>query len=483
MNVNFTKPPSVLDKDPYFNNVSLLMHMNGISGSKNFVDSSANNIQSTAIGNIEVSSARTRFGNGAAFLYGNGAGNYIRVSGNPNLAVGTGDYTLEMWAYVSSDSPFVIFDAAPINSPGSRPDAFLFYIENTRQPRFFGGGISIITPVASFPIDQWAHLALVRNTGTTTIYINGTGISNSTGFYNATIATGGCLIGGFADNLNFTSNGYIDELRLTKGVARYTGNFTPPTTEFPDSSSQPKSLRFLKSNDGKKTLLIPTNTPLAPEGSDPFINNVALLLHMDGSNGSTNFIDSSINNFSISRIGNTEILQSIKKFGSGAGYFDGSGDYLDLPLNSAFDFGADNFTIEFWLYHTTTNFGTYVARWGGGGNAFYIGGSSVDGIAIYINDPSPAKISGGTIQINQWNHIAIVRNGTEIKAYINGSQVGDTFNIGTNSINSSPNNLRIGRDHLGNPFFQGYMDEIRITKGVARYTSIFTPPGSAFPDP
>jgi len=481
MNVNFNKPPSVLDKDPYFNNVSLLMHMNGISGSKNFVDSSANNIQSTAVGNIEVSNARSQFGNGAAFLYGNGAGNYLAISGNPNLAVGTGDYTLEMWAYVNSDNPFAIYDSSPIGTPGSRPDSFLFYIEANRQPRFYGGGINIVPPINSFPINQWVYFALVRNTGITTIYVNGTGIVNSTGFYNDTLATGGCLIGTFVDNLNFTSNGYIDELRLTKGVARYTGNFIPPTTEFPDNSSQPKSLRFLKSNDGKKTLLRPVNLPITPVDPDPFINNVSLLLHMDGTNGSTNFIDSSINNFQFTVFGNAQISTAIKKFGNGAGYFNKTlSSSVKTSNNSLLSMGTQDFTVEAWIFPFdagTDNNGTVIG--GKNNNSFQIGYKSSTEFGV-ANSFSAWDLFSTTLPpINEWTHIAVTRSGNTMRIFYNGILITQ----GTNTTNYIGFTNEAGGYNEYGGYFNGYIDELRITKGIARYTSNFTPSTTAFPNP
>lgn len=414
MNVNFTKPPSVLEKDPHFNNVSLLMHMDGSSGSKNFVDSSTNNIQSTAIGNIEVSSAITRFGNGAAFLYGNNTGNYIRISGNSNLAVGTGDYTLEMWAYVNSNNPFVIFDAAPINSPSSRLNAFLFYLENTREPRFFGGGFSILSPVASFPINQWAHLALVRNTGTTTIYINGTGVSNSTGFYNATLATGGCLIGGFADSLNFNSNGYIDELRLTKGVARYTGNFTPPTTEFPDASYR-KSLFFTKSNDGKKTLLRQVNLPIEP--AIPIPSNYLAFWKLN------DLADSSPNGNTLINTNNVQFVPG--KIGNCA-EFDGTTirylgiDSFSSPFNT-----ASPYTISLW-YNLTTLRSLFTLIGCGNNNTFNMHGDSTGGLSINNSANSDVSISN-FFTTNSWNHIVVTRDSSnQMRVWKNGIKVYDS---------------------------------------------------------
>lgn len=254
---------------------------------------------------------------------------------------------------------------------------------------------------------------------------------------------------------------------------------------FKPSINQGKSLRFLKSNDGKKTLLRPVNLPIAPVGPDPFINNVSLLLHMDGANESTNFIDSSINNFSVSRFGNTQILQSIKKFGSGAGYFDGIGDYLDLPVN-AIQFNSDDFTIEFWINPTRAGSHTCIANWNCSNlTTIFFAVDTSAGAVVYLNGTGP-YIVGGTIAANQWQHVALVRQGSNMRAYINGVQAGSTYNIGNTPINTIVDNIRIGRDTASfncNAPLEGYIDELRITKGVARYTSNFTPPGSAFPDP
>jgi hypothetical protein len=207
------------------------------------------------------------------------------------------------------------------------------------------------------------------------------------------------------------------------------------------------------------------------ENPDPYINNNSLLLHMNGTNGSTTFTDSTINNFTVSPFGTAQITTTIKKFGTGSVYFDGS-SYLELPLNSAFNFSTGDFTIEFWAYPTRTGSHTCITRWGGGTNIYFLAIDTTSGVVVYIAGGGP-YITGGTIQTNQWYHIALTRQGSNLKAFLNGSQVGSTYNIGAASLVGNSSNLRIGRDFIDNTPFQGYMDEVRITKGVARYTSDF----------
>ena len=209
---------------------------------------------------------------------------------------------------------------------------------------------------------------------------------------------------------------------------------------------------------------------------DPFFNNVSLLLPMN-----TSFADFSSNNFAVTANGNVQISSAQSKFGGGSAFFDGNGDYLELPVN-AIQFNADDFTIEFWVYPTRTGSHTCVANWGCSSlmTIFLAVDTTTDsGVVVYLNSTGP-YIIGGSIQANQWQHVALVRQGGNMKAYINGVQAGGTYNIGNTAINTIVDNIRIGRDTANfncNTPLEGYIDDLRITTGVARYTSNFTPPG------
>jgi hypothetical protein len=213
---------------------------------------------------------------------------------------------------------------------------------------------------------------------------------------------------------------------------------------------------------------------------DTYYNSCSLLLHFDGANGSTTFTDNSPTPKTATPAGNAQISTTQSKFGGASLYLDGTGDYLTFPSNSQFAYGTGNFTIECWVY--------------------FAAGSSYR--QIFSNRPTPGSVSSeGSLAINpsnglswytntfiidyttsigtnQWVHVAICRNGSSLKVFANGVQVGST----TNSDNLTSTSFTIGANGNGSEAFNGYIDELRLTKGVARYTGNFTPQTSAFPN-
>lgn len=244
---------------------------------------------------------------------------------------------------------------------------------------------------------------------------------------------------------------------------------------------------------------------LASAGSglyDPYWSSVSVLLHGDGSNGSTTIVDSKGIN-SVSAIGNARVSTAVKKFGTGSVLFDGNGDYLSVPSNSVFNFGTGNWTIEMWVYITSrTN--NYPLLLGNNRGAW-----TTDAVAITNSNADNASFndkfcfawnnggfispSAGTSQLlvanvtnstGTWYHFAVVRNGTSIKMYRNGTEIasatvssGAAFDFGYNGTLIGGGNW----DGSGS-YYDGYLDDIRVTKGVARYTANFTPPTTAFPN-
>tara|TARA_R110000868_G_scaffold160171_7_gene389529 strand:- start:857 stop:1912 length:1056 start_codon:yes stop_codon:yes gene_type:complete len=218
-----------------------------------------------------------------------------------------------------------------------------------------------------------------------------------------------------------------------------------------------------------------------PAPIDPYAMNVSLLLHMDGTNSSTTFIDDSINNLTVTAYGDVQISTTNKVFGTGSALFDGNGDYLEITDIAPFEFGSEDFTIEFWAYMVEGAGGTTIARWGGE-NAFFILVNTSEGIVVYLNGPNIPEVTGGTITPDEWHHVCLVRNGNNLKSFIDGQQVGTTATF-TGPIEPSSTTLRIGWDSGANTPFNGHIDELRISKGVARYTENFTPQTASFPNP
>jgi hypothetical protein len=221
-----------------------------------------------------------------------------------------------------------------------------------------------------------------------------------------------------------------------------------------------------------------TSNSATPAITDPYFSSVVLLL-----NGDT-ITDLSSSPKTITAYGNTQISTSIKKYGTGSMYFDGTGDYLGYLTNSSTTInGTEDFTIEAWLNPNLANtyHCFYSSQWA---IQCYMTSSRV--IEIYLSSSATTSAyfavvsSTGAISLNQWSHIAITRNGSNIRLFINGVLNGTadstTASIGAGTAAS------IGSFNSGNQYtFSGYMDDLRITKGIARYTTNFTPPTASFP--
>lgn len=225
----------------------------------------------------------------------------------------------------------------------------------------------------------------------------------------------------------------------------------------------------------------PVTMPDPRKNVDPFYGQVSLLLHGNGINGSTRITDNSPTPKTVTAVGNAQISTAQSKFGGASIAFDGTGDSLTIPANSDFAFGTENFTVECWLYltsstasyailHGTTNVtNTFGFQLNGSFNTSFVytvGGSSV----TYSSLPLLSKT---------WQHHALVRRSGTLQWFINGVAQGTrTFSNNVTAIG----NLKIGAVSNDSGAFNGYMQDLRLTKGVARYTSNFIPPSATFPD-
>ncbi len=222
-----------------------------------------------------------------------------------------------------------------------------------------------------------------------------------------------------------------------------------------------------------------------PNGADPYYANVSLLLHGDGT-----FTDHSPTQKTITANGNAQISTAQSKFGGSSMLFDGTGDYLTTPDSADYDFGIGNFTCEFWVYiSAAAAFKTIIGQHASSASLWKIDLGSAGTNPRFTATSSSVVIAeytttAGTTPANSWAHIAIVRNGTTTSIYVNGVSVAATsINLGAQTLPNVSAVLAIGYDPLNaGRDFNGYLDDLRITKGVARYTANFTPPASAFLD-
>jgi len=214
--------------DPNFANVSLLLHGDGPNGSTTIIDSSPSPKTATAVGDAQISTAESKFGGASIRL--DGSGDALRYASNEAFGWGTGDFTVEFWLYYLGGNGYVFFwiQGAPVNVP------YLGYGLNTvsKRPWLWNNG-DVLVSNTDVTNSVWQHHAVVRNSGTLTIYLDGISIGSTT--FTSDLASSKPFSLGDNGSLQQFTNGYIDDFRITKGIARYTANFTPPTAPFPDA--------------------------------------------------------------------------------------------------------------------------------------------------------------------------------------------------------------------------------------------------------
>jgi YD repeat-containing protein len=219
---------------------------------------------------------------------------------------------------------------------------------------------------------------------------------------------------------------------------------------------------------------------------DPDFASTVLLLHGDGTNGSTAVADDGAFQRTFAPQGNVQISTGQSRFGGASIKFGGAGDALRASTASNLDdFGTADFTIEGFIYPTSFTADQVIAArytaWATG-VGFYLGtrAGSPNILIFRAGNNVPIVLNGNTpLALNQWQHVAVTRSAGVTRMFVDGVQQAATH---TGSVNiSSTSVLSIGAGPVVNDEnFKGYIDELRITKGVARYTANFTPPAQAF---
>jgi hypothetical protein len=228
--------------------------------------------------------------------------------------------------------------------------------------------------------------------------------------------------------------------------------------------------------------------------------DVSLLLKGEGANNSTTILDSSSNNLSVSVVNDAKISTTVATPFSptvpsdGVLAFDGTGDYLALPDSTDWDLPND-FTIESWVYLTGYS-GPYAGLYGasvisqynfqGGspqGWQLRINGTASSYTDIYVFTGNTELTFATTVSLNTWTHVAVTRSGSSIRVFVNGVQAGSTITNNDSFTEGASRTLWVGglNDSTYRFWLPGYISNLRITKGVARYTENFDIPTAPFP--
>lgn len=210
-------------------------------------------------------------------------------------------------------------------------------------------------------------------------------------------------------------------------------------------------------------------------------SSTKLLLHCDGANASTTFTDVQ-GLHTVTANGNAQVSTAQSVFGGASALFDGTGDYLSLANSTDWNLGAagsGDFTIDFRLrFATVATCGLVSAANSGNITGWNISYSNTShAIILQNNDDATAGSASWTPSSGTWYHVAIIRVSGTITVYIDGTSIGT---ITDQSLNNNGNALTIGAWADASSSLNGYVDEFRISKGVARWTANFTPPAAAY---
>jgi hypothetical protein len=313
-------------------------------------------------------------------------------------------------------------------------------VSNTSKIGITYAGSVLYTSTATIALNTWYHLAVVRN-GTTawTIFINGqidgtfsntVNISSTTFSVGLTISASGYF------------NGYVSNVRVANSAV-YTVAFTPPTAPVTAAT------------------------------------NTQLLLNF----ANAGIYDAAVQNNAIT-ISNAQASTTIAKWSPTSMKFNGSTDYLSIPSGNQFTLGTGDFTIEAWIYPTTTAGSQQGVLGLSTGNStgdlvfFWNAISNASKVQLQVYNGSQAN-SVATLSLNVWTYVAFSRTSGTVKIFLNGT-LDNTVSFGDNCNKTA---CVVGRSYSGlnQEYFNGYIQDLRITKGVGRYTTSFTAPTAAFP--
>jgi hypothetical protein len=387
--------------------------------------------------------------------YFDSSGDSLTIPSAPALNM-TGDFCMEAWAYpTTAGISFAWKYTAGVVSTSE----YFWAIDGTNQLSVAldgGGGEDYFRTAANtITLNAWNHCVITRVGTAVRQFINGVLQS-----YNTTSRTLNTTSTNFSTSAN---SGYISGLRIMRNSIPDIYQTTATTTG--------------------TTIFTP---PTAPVISVP---GTSLLLNFTGAG----IVDSTGKNV-VETVDNNAVQTKVIQYGTGSMYFDGSGDYLKIQPGT-FKFGTSNFTVEAWLYPTTAmagegdiigfNFNSNLSSFAS--FRLIVANSQLKYVIGTSGTSWAHTVTTGSIPVNTWTHLAFVRNGSTFTPYINGI-------AGTTATNSSALYEGTAGSLVGavlvNPvssFFNGYMKEIRVTIGLARYSGSntsaanFTPPTGPFP--
>ena len=359
-------------------------------------------------------------------VYFDGTGDYLVTPSSTNVQLGTGDFTAECWFYCTSASSYhQIFSWRPNNGSSAGKGSFAI---NPSNGYIWYETSGIIDTSSNWLTNTWYHIALVKSSGTLKIYQNGVEVgsaSHSTNLDGTTLSIAGNNDGseGFA--------GYISDFRLVKGTAVYTSAFTPPTEQLTAITNTQ-----LLTCTNKNSIYDAAGGKPVTLGGDPTVGTTR-----------TNNATSSI-------------------------YLDGTGDYILMPSGTINLGSTEDYTIEGWINFNAISGdqGIFQVNWPGNNLELIL--AYWNGWYTYVAS-STGQDTSVTPTTNQWYHVAVSRESQTLRVFLDGNIIRTVNSEGTIFNNLG---IAIGGYVSESYLSDAYFEEWRITRGLARYTSTFTPP-------
>ena len=425
--------------------------------SNRFIDNSSNNYTLTASGSPQVQrfspfnptapySTSVIGGSG----YFDGSGDYLTVPNNAALQLDSSDFTIGAWVYVTATSGSAQTLIAKGTGSGNQASyviqlnssgTWVYNISNNGATWSYSD-----VPIGTNTLNTWQYIALVRSGNTFTPYLNGVAGTATTA--SITLFAGTAVLSLGADDTGGNRlTGYISDARVVKGTA-----------------------------------IVPSTNPTTPSTA---VTNTSFLGNMTNAG----IPDLAMQN-NLETVGNAQVSTSVKKYGTGSISQPNSGtsDYLYINNNQSLAFGTGDFTIEAWVNSANVSSANQKGWLQLSTVAGGFSGNTNNGLWILFGNPSNGSIQvsinnvdlfiSAGISANTWNYITVVRQSGTIYVYLNGVSVATN----TNTANLTCTYLVTGYYSSAYPI-PGYIDDLRITKGLCRYPNgtTFTPPTAALP--
>jgi len=435
----------------HLDSVVLALPMTGANNSTMFYDLKGKAV--TVIGNSKIVTTDSKFGGSSGYF--DGSGDCLSIPFSTDFVFTSVSWTIEAWVKLTAwpGTWATVFSAfSNASATGAR-----VLLGPTGEIYAGVSSPNAISAAGVISLNTWHHVAACGNTsdGTVKLFVDGVLVATETTSAGTPTGISNVWVGS-TDGINWMLTGYIDDLRVTKNLARYTETFDVPTVSYLDVAA------------------------------------VAVALPMLGANNSTTFTD--LVGRAITPTGNVKISSVQSKFDGTSAYFDGNGDYLTIPYSSEIDLNGHAFSIETWVYPThTASIHDRRLCCSGGGTVGWTSATGIHWLIQFTNGASPTlsfqywtgstsggKTSTAIVALNTWSHIAVCYNPITSTLYLSVNGVVETFTSAIIARPSTSPTINIatipGESGAADYAFTGYIDDFRIIRGQVLYTSNFDVP-------